>query len=63
MRRDLAETTMEPDKRRLARVQIDPENLTAALEMFDIFMSDKVEPRRNFIVTHAKEVTNVDWHG
>jgi DNA gyrase subunit B len=60
---DLAETTMEPDKRQLAQVQIDSENLTAAVEMFDIFMSDKVEPRRDFIVAHAKEVTDVDWHG
>ena len=60
---DLAETTMEPDKRRLAKVRIDQDNLPAALEMFDIFMSDKVEPRRDFIVAHAKEVTDVDWHG
>ena len=60
---DLAETTMEPDKRQLVKVQIDPEHMPAALEMFDIFMSDKVEPRRNFIVAHAKEVTDIDWHG
>lgn len=60
---DLAETTMDINKRRLARVQIDAENLPAAIEMFDIFMSDKVEPRRDFIVAHAKEVTEVDWHG
>lgn len=60
---DLAVTTMEVATRRLGRVQIDPENLPAALEMFDIFMSDKVEPRRDFIVSHAKEVTDVDWHG
>ena len=60
---DLAETTMEPDKRQLLKVQIDSENLTAAIEMFDIFMSDKVEPRRDFIVAHAREVADVDWHG
>jgi DNA gyrase subunit B len=60
---DLAETTMDPNKRQLARVQIDSENLTAAIELFDIFMSDKVEPRRDFIIAHAKEVTDVDWHG
>ena len=60
---DLAETTMDVNKRSLARVQIDTENLPAAIEMFDIFMSDKVEPRRDFIVAHAKEVTDVDWHG
>lgn len=60
---DLAETTMDPTKRVLARVQIDSENLTAAIELFDIFMSDKVEPRRDFIIAHAKEVTDVDWHG
>jgi DNA gyrase subunit B len=60
---DLADTTMDQDKRRLAQIQIDPENLPAAIEMFDIFMSEKVEPRRDFIVAHAKEVTDVDWHG
>ncbi len=60
---DLAETTMEVDKRRLAQVRVDSDNLTAAIEMFDIFMSDKVEPRRDFIFAHAKEVTDVDWTG
>ncbi len=60
---DLAETTMEADKRQLAQVEIDGENMVAAMEMFDIFMSDKVEPRRDFIVKHAREVTDVDWHG
>jgi DNA gyrase subunit B len=60
---DLAETTMEPDKRQLMQVKIDPEHMPAAIEMFDIFMSDKVEPRRDFIVAHAKEVTDIDWHG
>ena len=60
---DLAETTMEVDKRRLAQVHIDSDNLSAAIEMFDIFMSDKVEPRRDFIVAHAKEVSDVDWDG
>ncbi len=60
---DLAETTMDVEKRQLARVNIDSENLTAAVDMFDIFMSDKVEPRRDFIVAHAREVTDVDWHG
>ncbi len=60
---DLAETTMDVDKRQLAQVRIDADNLPAALEMFDIFMSDKVEPRRDFIVAHANEVADVDWHG
>ncbi len=60
---DLAETTMDVDKRRLAQVQIDSDNYTGAVEMFDIFMSDKVEPRKEFIFAHAKEVTDVDWTG
>lgn len=60
---DLADTAMNPETRRLARVQLDAENLPAAIEMFDIFMSEKVEPRRDFIVSHAKEVTDVDWEG
>ncbi len=50
-------------KRALLKVRIDSDNLTAAIEMFDIFMSDKVEPRRDFIVAHAREVADVDWHG
>ncbi len=58
---DLADTTMDPTKRRLAQVRI--EEAFAAQEMFDVLMSDKVEPRKDFIVKHAKEVTNVDWHG
>jgi DNA gyrase subunit B len=58
---DLADTTMVPGKRRLAQVKI--EEAFAAQEMFDILMSQKVEPRREFIIKHAKEVTNVDWHG
>jgi DNA gyrase subunit B len=57
---DLADTTMSPEKRRLARVHI--EEAFAAQEMFDILMSSKVEPRRDFIIRHAKEVSDVDWH-
>ena len=60
---DLAETTMDVDRRRLAQVKIDSDNMIGAIEMFDIFMSEKVEPRRDFIVAHAREVTDVDWHG
>jgi DNA gyrase subunit B len=60
---DLAETTMDIDRRRLAQVKIDSDNMIGAIQMFDIFMSEKVEPRRDFIVAHAREVTDVDWHG
>ena len=58
---DLADTTMDKDKRRLAQVRI--EEAFAAQEMFDVLMSEKVEPRKDFIIKHAKEVTNLDWHG
>jgi DNA gyrase subunit B len=58
---DLADTTMDPSKRRLAQVHI--EEAFAAQEMFDILMSVKVEPRKDFIFKHAKEVLNLDWHG
>ena len=57
---DLADTTMDPTKRRLAQVHI--EEAYSAQQMFEILMSDKVEPRKDFIVKHAKEVTNLDWH-
>ncbi|NLI01685.1 MAG: DNA topoisomerase IV subunit B, partial [Chthonomonadales bacterium] len=58
---DLYDTTMDPEKRKLA--QVDIADGLAAQEMFDILMSQKVEPRRDFIVRHAREVSDVDWHG
>jgi DNA gyrase subunit B len=54
----LAETAMDPGKRTVRQVSIaDDEN---ADELFSILMGDQVEPRKDFIVKHAKEVTNVD---
>ncbi len=58
---DLYDTTMDPERRRLA--QVDISDGLAAQEMFDVLMSQKVEPRRDFIVRHAHEVSDVDWHG
>ncbi len=58
---DLEDTTMKADKRKLARVNI--EEAFAAQELFDTLMSEKVEPRRDFIIRHAREVSDLDWHG
>jgi len=58
---DLRDTTMDANNRRLARVRI--EEAFDAQELFDILMSTRVEPRRDFIIKHAKEVSDVDWHG
>ena len=54
----LWETTMNPDMRTLLRVTL--EDLTGVDEIFTILMGDEVEPRRNFIQTHALEVRNLD---
>ncbi len=54
----LWETTMNPDTRTLLQVTMD--DAVAADEMFSVLMGDEVEPRRNFITTHAKEVVNLD---
>ncbi|HHT01644.1 MAG TPA: DNA topoisomerase (ATP-hydrolyzing) subunit B [Firmicutes bacterium] len=51
-------TTMNPDSRTLYQVTI--EDAMAADEIFTILMGDKVEPRREFIQTHAHEVENLD---
>jgi len=54
----LWDTTMNPEKRTILRVNL--EDAIQADEIFTILMGDKVEPRREFIQTHAKEVRNLD---
>ncbi len=54
----LWETTMNPEKRTLVRVNID--DAEKADEIFTTLMGDKVEPRREFIQSHALEVSELD---
>lgn len=58
---ELEETTMRPESRRLVRVNFDREFEAEVEMMFSRLMGDKVEPRRDFIVKHAK-TSDVDWH-
>jgi len=55
---ELWETTMNPEKRVLLRVNI--EGAKEADRIFDILMGDEVLPRKKFIQTHAKKVKNLD---
>ena len=54
----LWDTTMNPETRRLLVVTIEDE--VAADEIFTVLMGNEVEPRRDFIQTHAHEVENLD---
>jgi DNA gyrase subunit B len=54
----LWETTMDPATRTCKRIEL--EDAVAADEYFSILMGDKVEPRREFIENHAREVRNLD---
>ncbi len=54
----LWETTMDPANRTLLQVTI--EDAAAADRTFDMLMGAAVPPRRRFIITHAKEVRNLD---
>ena len=54
----LWETTMNPETRTLLKVEI--QEAAVADKLFDILMGDRVEPRRQFIETHATSVKNLD---
>ena len=54
----LAETTMEADKRTLLKIEIQDAIETDLL--FSCLMGDDVEPRREFIQTNALNVKNLD---
>lgn len=54
----LWETTMTPENRRLIRVEIKDDG--TASDVFSLFMGDEVEPRREYIQAHAKDVKHLD---
>ncbi len=54
----LWETTMDPDRRTLLQVNI--QDSFKSDEIFTILMGDQVEPRKEFITTHALEARNID---
>jgi len=54
----LWDTTMDPDIRSLKQITI--EDAVKADQMFSVLMGEEVEPRRDFIMKHAKDVINLD---
>jgi DNA gyrase subunit B len=54
----LWETTMDPKKRTMLQVNI--EDAAETDEIFTLLMGDEVEPRRNFIIQNALQVSSLD---
>ena len=54
----LWDTTMDPTKRVMLQVKIEDE--AKADDIFTTLMGDKVEPRRDFILNHAMDVSELD---
>ncbi|MBI3944929.1 MAG: type IIA DNA topoisomerase subunit B [Armatimonadetes bacterium] len=55
---ELRVTTMDPEQRTI--LQVEMEDAVKADEIFTVLMGDKVEPRKDFIEKHAKEVEQLD---
>ena len=49
---------MNPENRTLVKIEL--EDAARADAIFTVLMGDEVEPRRNYIQTHAHEVENLD---
>jgi DNA gyrase subunit B len=49
---------MDPEKRTLLQVNV--QDSVQSDEIFTILMGDQVDPRRDFIITHALEARNID---
>lgn len=58
--KELFNTTMDPEKRKMLQVELNENNALKADEMFTILMGDVVEPRRQFIEDNALNVRNLD---
>ena len=58
--KELFETTMNPERRKFLRVELNDQNVVEADRMFTILMGDVVEPRRQFIEDNALNVRNLD---
>ncbi|MBC9785414.1 DNA topoisomerase (ATP-hydrolyzing) subunit B [Heliobacterium chlorum] len=54
----LWDTTMDPEHRTI--LQVSMEDAAEAESIFTTLMGDRVEPRREFIQSHAKDVRNLD---
>jgi len=55
---ELRDTTLDPANRTLVRITMD--DAAAADDLFRVLMGEQVEPRREFIETHALDVKNLD---
>ena len=58
--KELFNTTMDPNKRKLLKVDLNDNNAVEADQMFTRLMGDVVEPRRQYIEDNALNVRNLD---
>ena len=58
--KELYETTMNPERRKFLKVELNDDNALEAGKMFSLLMGEVVEPRRIFIEDNALNVRNLD---
>ena len=53
---ELAYCLLKPDTRNIKQLHVDDKNFSASDDLLEIFMGNKIEPRREYLLKHISEI-------